>query len=131
MSSVQASFAQNGARGRFFVGLNANGVTVVVPTGNAAAGGVNTSVNFTDFAAALVGTAGATAAGRLYRDLGRTVTVHDDNSLLAVQIYQKVAVVDGPDTEGNNADAVADDGGDLYVLVWSANPSEEVGVARV
>jgi hypothetical protein len=129
MSSVQASFAQNGARGRFLVGISADGVTVVVPTGNAAAGGVNTSVNATDFDAAIIGTAGATVAGRLYRDLGRTVTVHDDTSLLAVQIYQKVAVVNGPATEGNDADAAA--AGDLYVLVWSADPAVEVGVARV
>lgn len=129
MSSVQSAFAQVGPREKYFVGtaVVATG-TALVPTGNAAAGGVDTSVSDADFVAPLV-TAGATAVGALYRDLGRTVTVYGDASLLAVEKYQKVALVNGPDTEGNDADAAA--AGDLYVRVWAADPAKKVGVARV
>ena len=128
MSSVQSAFSQVGARQRFLVAFADDGVTALVPAGNAAAGGVNTSVNATDFAA--VNTAGTTTTvGVVYRDLGRTVTVHDDNSLLAVEVYQKVAVVAGAGTEGNDVAAIA--AGDLYVLVWAADAATKVGVARL
>jgi hypothetical protein len=123
MSSVQSAFAQVGPREKYFISTLAAGVTALIPAGSS----IESTVGLEAFE--LVRQAGTVAAtGVLYFDLGRSVTVYDDATRLAVLKYQKVAVVNGPNTEGNDADAAA--AGDLYVLVWAADNTVKVGVAR-
>jgi hypothetical protein len=112
MSSVQSAFAQVGPREKYLVATGA-ATNVVVNAGEV----VTSSISQTDFEA--VTTAGtAITSGQLFLDLGKTVVVHGDNTLLAVEKYQKVQLVKGADTEGNNVDTAP--AGDLYVRVWTS-----------
>jgi len=130
MSSVQSAYAQIGSREKYLVVTGASSAILLVDNGS---GVVTSSMGVDAFdAATSTGTSPAVATGQLYRDLGKTVVVHDDDSLLAVQKYQKVQLVNGPDSEGvGNFEA-----DDTYLLVWRAgaagsNGAAGAGVARV
>jgi hypothetical protein len=117
MSSVQSAFAQVGPREKYLVATGA-AVGVTVDAGEV----VTSSMSSTAFGD-VTSSANATS-GQLFLDLGKTVTVYDGTTLLAVEKYQKVALVNGPDTEGNDADAAVTNG-DRYLRVWNsagANP---------
>ena len=109
MSSVQSAFAQVGPREKYLVATGA-AIGVVVDAGEV----VTSSMSVTAFGN--VTTSSPATSGDLFLDLGKTLVIHDDNTFLAVEKYQKVALVNGPDTEGNDADVAAD----RYVRVWNA-----------
>jgi hypothetical protein len=125
MSSVQSAYAQIGPREKYLA-VTGTGVLVTVDSNKS----VTSSMNATDFAdATSTGTTPAVSTGQLYRDMGKTVVVHDDDSLLAVAKYQKVQLVHG----GNNGDTEGVgnyEAADAYLLVWRATGAA-VGVARV
>ena len=131
MSSVQSAYAQIGPREKYLVvTLGSSAVLVTVDDGDV----VTSSMGFEAFDDATTAAAGtaAVATGQLYRDLGKTVVVHDDTTLLAVAKYQKVQLVNGPDSEGVGNFELAD----AYLLVWragavAANGAAGTGVARV
>ena len=126
MSSVQTSFAQIGPREKYFIVTGAAVVGFEIPPGNSAAGGFDSLVSSTEFGTP---TGSSLAAGTLLKDLGRSITVYDDTTLLKVATYQKVARVSGgPTSEG---DATFGTGTDTYVLVWTTDETVTVGVARV
>lgn len=124
MSSVQSAYAQIGPREKYLA-VTAGASNRVFTLNNGEV--VTSSMNATDFDAATTGA--TTTTGNIYRDLGKTVVVHDDDSLLAVAKYQKVQLVHGGtagDTEGvGNYNAA-----DAYLLVWQATGAA-VGVARL
>lgn len=67
------------------------------------------------------------AAGNLYRDMGRSITVVDaDGSHIA--LYRNVQRVSGSTTEGVPSDA--DYSANIYVRVW-ADDGENIAVARL
>jgi hypothetical protein len=53
-------------------------------------------------------------SGLLYKDMGATVNVYDDNRLL-IAVFRKVQLVDGASTEG------VGDATQYYIKVWSAD----------
>ena len=132
MSSVQTAFSQIGPREKYFITTVAGAVkapAVNVAPGNSAAGGLDTLVSQTDFTAGSTANTTTLVAGLLLKDLGRSITVYDDTTLLKVAVYRKVAVVSGgPTSEG---DATFDPAADIYALVWTTNTAVKVGVARV
>ena len=126
MSSVQTAFAQIGPREKYFIVTSGAASAVDVPPGNSAAGGLDSLVSATEFTAG--STPNATlATGTLLKDLGRSITVYDDTTLLKVAVYRKVAVVSGGPTSEGDATFGGDD---IYALVWSTYPADIV-IARV
>jgi len=109
MSSVQSAFAQVGPREKYLVATGA-AIGVTVDAGEV----VTSSMSKTDFDA--VTTASNAASGDLFLDLGKTLVIHDADSLLAVAKYQKVQLVNGADTEGNDADVTTV----RYIRVWNS-----------
>jgi hypothetical protein len=109
MSSVQSAFAQVGPREKYLVATGAASA-VTVDNGKV----VTSSMTLTDFNDATTTASPAVASGDLFFDLGKTVTLYDPDTLLSVAKYQKVALVNGAGTQGNNADVTTD----LYVRVW-------------
>ena len=109
MSSVQSAFAQVGPREKYLVATAGTASAVTVDDGKV----VESSMSVADFAAAT--TTSAVASGDLFFDLGKTVTVYDPDTLLSVEKYQKVALVNGAGTQGNDADVTTD----RYVRVWN------------
>ena len=123
MSSVQSAYAQVGPREKYLT-VTTGGSSRVFTVKSSYT--VTSSMNATDFDDATDPNASVT--GVLYRDMGKTVVVHDDDTLLAVAKYQKVQVVHGGidgDTEGVGAFAP-----DAYLLVWQATGAA-VGAARL
>ena len=128
MSSVQTAFAQIGPREKYFiVTADTSANAVAVTPGNSAAGGLDTLVSQSDFDAGSTDN-NSLVQGSLLKDLGRSITVYDDTTLLKVAVYRKVAVVSGGPTSEGDATFGGDD---IYVLVWSADSATTVGVARV
>ena len=131
MSSVQSAYSQVGPREKYLTVTGSGAALLVVNSGEV----VTSSMNATDFDAATTPAASATpaqpapAAGQIYRDMGKTVVVHDNDTLLAVAKYQKVQRVLGGshgDSEGvGNFEAA-----DAYLLVWQATGAA-VNVARL
>jgi len=122
MSSVQSAFSQVPAREKYFVVTSA--VSNSAATVNAGSV-LEYSMTVSEFAAA---TAPATpaAAGSLYRDLGKTVTVYDPATNLTVQKFVAAQLVSGPASEGVAATPVT-----VYLRVFAADTASKVGVARV
>ena len=121
MSSVQSAFAQVGPREKYLVATGAVSA-VTVKDGEV----VTSSMSEADFTAATTTAAPAVVSGNLLFDLGKTVTVYDPDTLLSVAKYQKVALVNGAGTQGNDADVAAD----LYVRVWN-DAGDAPALARV
>ena len=118
MSSVQSAFSQVAPREKFLVATGA-AVNRVVVSGET----VTSSMSSTAWSGANGATAAGAAitAGDLFRDMGKTVTVYDPDTLLAVEKYQKVFLVAGPGSEGVPTGTLP---ADRYVRVWDAAGSD-------
>ncbi len=131
--------AHSPARAKFFLSVAAIG------SGSGTAGDAIASLNPTTIlpAEAVINTAdfgnifdqgtayGST--GTLFRDLGRSVTVVDNDGNHLYR-YRQVQQVSGVDTEGvggtTSTTAPQPWTSNLYVLVWAANGSANVSVVR-
>jgi len=128
MSSVQSAYAQIGPREKYLAVTSATNAVLLVDNGT---GVITSSMGEDAFDTATSGPTAVTppqpalAAGQLYRDLGKTVVVHDDTTLLAIAKYQKVQIVNGPDSEGVGNFEYAG----AYLLVWRAGAVAASGVA--
>jgi len=123
MSSAQRSFAQIGARIKFFIAVQ--GTDYFYPSEDATRTAVMTEAEF--LAATHGGPPGR--ASSLYRDLGESVTTYIPGSgSLHLNIYRLVQRVNGATTEGVSGDEY-----DIfYIRTWSADPATyPVTVARV
>ena len=121
MSSIQSAFAQVGAREKFLVqvGSAVSGQAVTLKPGKS----VEASMTATAFAAAV--DAATPAAGGLYRDMGKTITVYNPATNLVVERYVGAQLVSGSGSEGVATSPVL-----VYLRVWAALATNTVGVAR-
>jgi len=122
MSSVQSAFAQVGPREKYLVvtilaaSLATGQAVTVKPTFT-----VSSSMTATEWAAATTGATPVAAA--LYRDVGKTVTVYNPTTNLAVEKFVAAQLVSGAATEGISA-------APIYLRVWAADPLKLVAVSR-
>jgi hypothetical protein len=118
MSSVVASFKQVPARGGHLLAVSDNDSIVFVDA-------TVTYLMTTTAWAAAIEDGLPIDIGNLYRDMGKTVTVYNPVTNLAVERWAKVMLVNGPASEGVATSPVVG-----YVKVWTA-AGTGVDVARV
>lgn len=125
MSSLLRAPAQIPVRTKFLVGLSdlAAGADAFASPAFTVDAGKSVQDVMTATALDTAATGAAIANGRVYRDLGRQVTVHDA-ARRRVAVYRCVQEQLNVATEG------VQNGTDLYVRVWAADGTN-IGVARL
>ncbi len=118
MTSLQTHIAQIPGRVRFFLGVGD-------ASGFAVDGTVQSLMTSTAFGANTAAEVGFVAANRLFRDMGKSITVIDDDTNQQIALYRLVQ--QQIDASSPQASEGADDS-PFYVKVWDSNGA---GVAVV
>ena len=141
MTSQLRSPSQIGVREKYLIavadvsageGVAAGGVSAFTLTSGAylmvsSVATANDVTTGTGFAERVAAGGKAIAAGELFRDMGRSITVVDANGN-HLALYRNVQLVSGADTEGVPSDAAYS--ANIYVRVWAAD-GLHIGVARL
>jgi hypothetical protein len=131
MSSVLKSYSQIPVRAKYLIGIaaaaaegegvGANGVSAF-----SLAPGEHVNVESLAVAAAVEDAAGyseavTVGAGKLFKDMGRQITVLGTDDATHIAVYRQVQVVDGPTTEGVGGGDANGFNANIYLRVWAAD----------
>jgi hypothetical protein len=137
MSSVGRQFSQIDVRVRYFIGLGAGSFTegsvvsdessaIILNSDAAYPGATGLAADLDDI---FDDTGLQPLSGKLYKDMGRSITVIDSDGK-HVSLYRNVQLVNGSGSEGVGGSSPSYQA-NIYLLVWSAANPDHVAVARV
>jgi hypothetical protein len=131
MSSVLKKFSQIPVRVKYLIGLGAaaaekTGVGANGVSAFSLAPGEHINVESLALAADVTSAASysgsvAVGAGKLFKDMGRQITVLDTDDATHLALYRQVQIVDGPTTEGVGGDESNGFNANIYLRVWAAD----------
>ena len=131
MSSVLKSYSQIPVRAKYLIGIaaaaaqktgvGANGVSAF-----SLAPGEHINVESLAMAADVTAAASysgsvAVGAGKLFKDMGRQITVLDTDDATHLAVYRQVQIVDGAANEGVGGDESNGFNANIYLRVWAAD----------
>lgn len=141
MSSILRTFSQIPSQIRYFLGVEGGYFTdgndvvtnecsiIRLNNGQAYPGAIALAADLDPiFDDSLTGGGGQPMTGKLYKDMGRSITVVDSAGR-HISVYRNVQFVNGPGSEGVGGISPTWIS-NIYVLVWSAGNPDHVVVAR-
>ncbi len=131
MSSVLKSYSQIPVRAKYLIGIAAaaaqkTGVGADGVSAFSLAPGEHINVESLAMADAVTDAASysgsvAVGAGKLFKDMGRQITVLDTDDATHLAVYRQVQIVDGATNEGVGGGEADGFNANIYLRVWAAD----------